>query len=136
MRFLYLIIFIASVVSCTPQNEVFETSFTNNPLVFSTDTILFDTLISTGKVSVSKRLLVYNKSSKAININKITIGNKSLSPFSVYVNGRKGVEFSDVELLGNDSLLVLVNVTLNPVNSDNIFIVTDSINFMVSNFRS
>ncbi len=136
IKLLYTILFCFVLYGCKPSNEVIDTNITTFPLTFTDDTLLFDTLIATGNVSITKRLIVYNTSSKAIRINEISIGNKAASPFSMYVNGQKGFSFHDVELFGNDSILILVNVTLSPSNIDTPFVITDSLHFNVNNFTS
>ena len=136
IKLLYTILFCFVLYGCKPNNEVIDTNITSFPLTFTADTLLFDTLIASGNVSITKRLIVYNTSSNAIRINEISIGNKASSPFSIYLNGQKGVSFHDVELLGQDSILILVNVTLSPSNIDTPFIITDSLHFNVNNMTS
>jgi hypothetical protein len=135
MKYILIIYsFLCFFSSCKPTNEVLDNHVAAFPLRFDADTVLFDTLIATNKVSVTKRLMVYNTSANAIRINSIFIGNKFSSPFSIYINGQKGVAFDNVEILGTDSLLILVNVTVAPNNVDHVYIITDSLNFVVNNF--
>ena len=136
MKHILYILFVIFILGCKPTNEVYVSNFSSLPLEFSSDTILFDTLISSEKVSITKRLLVYNKSTNAVNINSIALGNLYSSPFNIVVNGEKKSSFSNVELLGSDSMLVLINVVVAPSNIDSLFILSDSINFTVSNLHS
>lgn len=131
---LFIYTFCCLFVSCKPTNEVLDTHVSSFPLKFDADTILFDTLIASNKVSITKRLMVYNTSENAIRINALFIGNKANSPFSVFINGQKGVSFDNVDILGKDSLLVLVNVTVAPSNTDKAFIITDSLQFIINHF--
>lgn len=114
-------------MACTPEEEklTFDDSAT---LRFSTDSILFDTLF-TSKQSITKRFRVYNDNDKAVNISSIALANGSSSPYKVVVNGRADAEFNDVKLLGQDSLLVLVEVTIDPMDQNLPFLVTDQLIF-------
>ena len=120
-----LIIFI----SCIPDEE----KFTDNPdirLRFSADTLLFDTVF-TSIGSITKRLRVFNDDRQAINISEIFLGSMG-SPYTVTVNGLEGNSFENQSLLGKDSMLVLVKVTVDPQNVDLPFIVQDSLTFMTN----
>jgi hypothetical protein len=127
----HLIISVAAIIwGCQPEQE----EITNNPnatLTFSTNAIHFDTLFST-LGSVTKRLKVYNPSKNAVIIDNISLGNPSDSPYTLYINGRKGRSFNHQMLMGNDSLLVLVEVLIDPNDTDLPFLVTDSILFLTN----
>ena len=110
--------------------ELDEEMFTSDPsarLSFSTDTISFDTIFTT-RGSITKRLHVYNQNDNAIRINEISL--LSLTSFyTLTVNGREGSFFEDLEILGNDSMLVLVKISIDPTNQDLPFLVKDAISF-------
>lgn len=113
--------------SCTPEEEQFTFDSTAS-LRFSTDTVYFDTLFSTIG-SVTKRFRVYNDAENAVNISNVTLASGSNSSYSIFVNGIAGPEVENVRLLGKDSLLVLAQVTIDPMDQDLPFIVSDQINF-------
>lgn len=137
VRTIYLIILCVVIIfSCKNQEEIVTNNFTSNPLVFSTDTILFDTLITTGKVSITKRLKVLNSSSNAVIIKSLFLGSKSQSDYNLFLNGQENFSFNDVKILGNDSLYILVNINPKVNNSNSLFIKEDSIVFNISNFES
>lgn len=119
--------------SCKPDSEVFEENFTGN-LGFSTDTVLFDTLFSEVG-SITKRLYVRNPSEKAINIDRIELAKGSQSQYTTYINGFDRVLHENVRLLGNDSLLVLVEVLIDPMDQDLPFLVRDSLVFTINSRR-
>jgi hypothetical protein len=112
--------------SCEPR----EQQITINPsakLKFSQDTVIFDTVF-TSLGSTTKRFMVYNDDINAVNISSI----KTIDPFSPYtltVNGQSGNMFENFRLLGKDSMLILVEVLIDPMDEDLPFIVEDLIEF-------
>ncbi|UII28148.1 right-handed parallel beta-helix repeat-containing protein [Fulvivirga maritima] len=115
-----------TIWACKPEEEKF-TYDSDAALRFSADTVLFDTIFSSVG-SVTKRFKVYNNNKNAVNIESIALADES-SPYTIYVNGRAASRFSDTRLLGEDSLLVLVEVTIDPNDQDLPFIVADEIVF-------
>ena len=73
----------AALLSCDDQDDTPATQ-ANISLLFSTDTLLFDTLL-TDRLSITKRLRIYNPNTEAINISEIslTVG----SEYSLIING-------------------------------------------------
>ncbi len=126
-RLLALSLIIVAITSCKPEDErlTFDSSAS---LRFSTDTIFFDTLF-TSLGSITKRFRVYNDAENAITISSISLGEGTSSPYSIFINGIAGPEVSDVRILGEDSVLVLAEVTIDPQDEDLPFLVTDQINF-------
>ncbi|MCB0496154.1 MAG: right-handed parallel beta-helix repeat-containing protein [Cyclobacteriaceae bacterium] len=96
-------------------------------LRFSEDTVYFDTLLSTVK-STTKRLRVYNDASKAVSISTIGITNTS-NAFSLTVNGIEGNAFENTDLLAGDSLLILLNATLEDQNENLPYVVEETLSF-------
>lgn len=126
-----LIFVILLFYACLPEAEKF-TADSNAKLRFSTDTIFFDTLFTT-LGSVTRRLKVYNDAGNAVNISSVSLQNASA--YSIFVNGLAGPEVGDVRILGQDSMLVLVEVTIDPQNQDLPFLVTDKIEFVTNGNR-
>lgn len=115
------------VFACEPEQE----RITDDPsvhLTFSQDTVLFDTLF-VERGSITKRLKVYNNRSNAIEITSIKLGGSNSSPYSLFVNGIKGKDFESQTVLGQDSILILIEVLIDPNSSQTPFIVEDSIIF-------
>lgn len=123
----FSLIFLGILAACEPEEEQI-TYDAAAQLRFSRDTVLFDTIF-TSRQSITKRLRVYNDQSKAVKIANIALANGTNSQYKIYVNGQAGAEFDDVTLLGGDSLLVLVEVTIDPMNTNLPFIVTDKLQF-------
>ena len=97
-------------------------------LAFSADTVLFDTVFTTIG-STTQYLRVYNSNKKRINISSIKLAGGSASAFRINVDGISGNQFSDVEIPGNDSLFIFVEVTIDQSTGNLPFIVADSIVF-------
>ena len=116
-----------SVFSCKPDDEVI-TKAGDARLEFSTDTVFFDTVfVSTG--SVSKRLKIYNRNNKAVVISDIRLEKLGNSNYDLIIDGQPRDIASNITLRGQDSLLILVKVFIDPNNSAEPFIVEDNILF-------
>lgn len=120
-------------LACTPEQEIIDDS-PGDPLILSTDTVLFDTLFTTVG-SVTRRLRISNENKQAIKIANISLAGGASSPFNIIVNGDKGFSFDDVVIFGGDSLLILVEVTIDPRNVDLPFLVKDSVTINQGNFQ-
>ena len=103
-------------------------------LLFSQDTIVFDTVFTTVG-STSRIFQVYNTSSKAVNIESIDLAGGAASPFRVNVDGTPTTSTGDILLRGGDSMFVFVDVTLDPNNSTNPLMIEDSIIFYTNGNR-
>ncbi|MEM8892934.1 MAG: right-handed parallel beta-helix repeat-containing protein [Bacteroidota bacterium] len=124
-KFLFLASLIAtSVWSCTPNDEVISTD-PGIEVTFSVDTVKFDTIL-TEVQSITRRVRIFNPDENAIKIDQIGLATAN-SPFLLTINGEQGDRFTDVPVLGNDSLLVLVEATIDQRDEANPYIVKDSI---------
>lgn len=130
--FLIILFFFGIMVfNCTPDEEILDFDYTNG-LEFSLDTVLFDTVF-TGAGSTTKRLKIFNPNNKAVQISSIKVGMGASSPFNVLINGTEPTESEDLLILGKDSVLILVEVFIDPQDEDNPFLVKDSIVFETNN---
>ena len=105
-----------------------DEQFTDDPgamLVLTEDTVLFDTIFTTVG-SVTKRFTVRNENASAVKVD-IALEGGTPSPFRINVDGASGTAFSDVEILGGDSIYIFVEATLNANNANNPFIIEDHI---------
>ena len=116
-----------SLGACTPEDEEL-TLEAGAQLAFGQDTVQFDTIF-TSVGSTTRWLQVYNPQDQAVNISSIALGASESSPFRIRVNGDAGSQFQDVRLRGGDSLLILVEVEIDPQDADLPFIIKDSIVF-------
>ena len=100
-------------------------------LEFSNDSILFDTVFTTVG-STTQILKLYNRNSDRISISRIELEGGSLSPYRINVDGIPGYVHSDIEIAGDDSLYIFVEVTLDPSNTNLPFVVEDRILFQTN----
>ena len=113
---------------CKPREEQLQTS---GGLAFSADTVKFDTVFTTIR-TVTKRLWVYNRNPKAVNVDLVSLDNPATSPYTLIINGDLKQTASDLYIRGNDSLLILIRAQL-PDNGQNSvakdFVVQQNLNF-------
>ncbi len=93
---------------CKPREEELQTT---GGLAFSADTVKFDTVFTTLR-TVTKRLWVYNRNPRAVNVDLISLDNSATSPYTLIINGDLRQTASSVYIRGNDSLLILVRALL------------------------
>ncbi len=97
-------------------------------LSFSTDTLVFDTVFTTIG-STTKKLKIYNRESKTLNIDEIQLMGGSSSVFRMNVDGLAGPSASSLTLEAGDSLYIFVEVTLKVNGQQLPMVVEDSIRF-------
>ncbi len=104
-------------------------------LSFSTDTVRFDTLLSTVP-SATKTLIVYNHADKGLRINTVRLEGGADSPFRINVDGQDlsrtpSNMATDFEVRRRDSIVVRIEVTL-PVNADDtVHRIEDRLSFLL-----
>ncbi|MCQ2214528.1 MAG: hypothetical protein MJZ31_01240 [Bacteroidales bacterium] len=107
----------------------YSTPSNTNALVFSTDTLSFDTLF-VGDRSETYALKLYNKSDKNVLIDQILLEGGELSHYNVNIDGNNVSSLSSVELAAKDSLYIFVNI-LCPDISDAFCSISDKITLRV-----
>ena len=108
-----------------------STQYSENPsysLAFSSDTVLFDTVF-TSIGSITLPLKVYNLNSEAVIIESIELMGGNDSQFRVNIDGEVGPEVTDWPLLAGDSLWIFIEVTVDPNNAFNPFVLEDDLLF-------
>lgn len=116
------VILIATISSCRKD---FSTTPSFGNLEFSKDTVFLDTVFS-NIGSATYNLKVYNRSKNAITIPAIKLENGNSSNYRLNVDGVSGKEFSNIDILANDSIYVFVETTIdfnsisNPLYTDRI----------------
>ncbi|OWP64582.1 hypothetical protein CDA63_02155 [Hymenobacter amundsenii] len=122
MRYLFPLLLVLSALAtvllpgCEPKEDLLTTD-SSAKLEFSLDTVKFDTVfVSVG--TVSKRLWVYNRNSRAVKVSEISLQSQPGVTYSLLVNGDKALTVRDVAIRGKDSLLVLVSATVDPTAGD------------------
>ena len=104
--------------------------FTDSPsarLAFSTDTVKFDTIFTTIG-SVTKQFRIYNRNKESIR----TSVSLREGCYRLNVDGIAGNNIDNLEIRGNDSAFIFVEVTIDPLNSDLPLVVFDSIQFLTN----
>lgn len=124
LRWLVPALFVFPVLLPSCQKEVFS----DGVLSFSSDTVVFDTVFTTVG-SVTRQFKVYNRSADRVRIESIALAGGTQSKYRINVDGRPGVSFTNIDIEGNDSLFVFVEVTLDPNNAATPVMVTDSVVF-------
>lgn len=125
MKFLLTITFFSCLLlfSCKKDRYI------NSPdarISIAIDTLRFDTVF-TSIGSVTKYFTLVNNNEQKIRISEIKLSGGQTSPFKINVDGRAGTRFNQIDLDANDSVYLFVNVTIDPNNSNNPFVVNDSI---------
>lgn len=116
--------------------EEFLSPDAGKKLVFSQDTLAFDTVFTTVGSATSK-ILVYNPHNKAFKINNVSLSGGSASSFRINVDGAVSANnsFNDIVIGAKDSLYIFVEVTINPLQENAPVLVQDSIMFTCGNSR-
>ncbi|MDR1814774.1 MAG: hypothetical protein LBR18_08015 [Tannerella sp.] len=134
-----LTVFIAGIAvsalvltSCNEMND-FSVS-QNHHLAFSADTLTFDTVF-TSIGSTTGYFMIYNRNDKALNIESITLASGGSKGFRINIDGRKGDQFNDIPVWKKDSLFVAVEVTVNPNDDSQPFVIYDSVIFVTNGLK-
>lgn len=113
-------------ISCSTKDEIVS----SNPsleILFSNDTVAFDTLLSNGERSNTRRLKIYNPNEESVLLSSVQLGLGENSDYSTIINGVQSTAVLNEKILGGDSILVLVDVTVRPRNMNQHYLVKDSI---------
>lgn len=130
LKYLFFIGFLFQLfISC--EKEDFNTSV-DAKLVFSEDTILFDTVFTTIGSS-TKRFTVKNPYNKNLKISSIYLAGGVNSPYRLNIDGYSSNRLENIEIKEKDSLYIFVEVTVDPNNSNLPLVVKDSIIFSFNN---
>ena len=115
--FIYIFALLSCLVSC--MNDEDYTVSPTDRLIFSTDSVAFDTIIS-GKATHTYRFSVHNTASKAIRITHVDLERGAESPFAVNVDGMPLIDghAEDFEIASKDSIIVYLMANLPDCDSD------------------
>ena len=111
--------------SCEKEEFVTDSSA---KLSFSTDTVLFDTVF-TEVGSVTKHFTVRNPHDKKIEISDIHLAGGENSNYRLNINGVQTHKMTDIELAGNDSIFIFVEVTVDSTYKNIPMVIKDSVVF-------
>jgi hypothetical protein len=111
MKYIQTVLILLIIVAVSSCRKDFSTVASSGKLEFSKDTVFLDTIF-TNIGSATYNLKVYNRSSNAISIPEIRLENGITSNYRLNVDGISGKIFQDIEILGNDSIFVFVETTV------------------------
>lgn len=126
---LIVIFFLFIAFSCKKEDAIIDDP--SAQLIFSSDTILFDTVFTTVG-STTKYFTIHNPHNKTLRISKIRLARGGASFFRLNLDGVAGTEFTNIDIPKKDSLFMFIEVTVDPTNQNNPLIIRDSIEFMVN----
>ena len=143
--FFFLLSSVLSIASSCDDSGLLgfgDEKFTQDPsrtLTFSTDTLRFDTIISTVG-STTKLVKVFNFNEDGIRIVSVRLAEGKKSMFRVNVDGEylprsAGSIAYDFEVRGGDSLYVRAEVTVDERNQNEVFDVSDTLIFYLESGR-
>jgi len=122
-----LIPILALIVFAGCIDKISYTTSSDVILSFSTDTIQFDTVFNSIG-SATKQFKIYNRDKKAIKTT-VKLAGGYQSYYRLNIDGAATDEVDDLEIMGNDSAYVFVEVTVDPQNSNSPMVIADSILF-------
>lgn len=130
-RIIYFLFTISILMFWSSCRKDFDFAPSSGNLGFSKDTIYLDTIFS-NIGSSTYNLKVYNRSDDDISIPTVRLSQGESSNYRLNVDGLPGKEFSNVELLANDSLFIFVETTadIQTLAQNSLeFLYTDAIEF-------
>ncbi len=120
-----LFLFTFAFVAC--EKESFYTG-NDAKLAFSKDTLRFDTVF-TAVGSATRSFKILNPYDKTLIVNKIFLEKGEQSIFNLNIDGISGDSQTAIEIPANDSIYVFAEVTINPNDQNNPFILNENIIF-------
>jgi hypothetical protein len=95
-------------------------------IVLSVDTLKFDTVFTTAG-SVTQSFKIINNNDQKLRLSSVRLMGGNTSAYRINIDGAPVSASTDLELEGNDSLYVFVQVTVDPSSANLPFIIRDSI---------
>ena len=130
--YLFFALLFSILAGCTDFDN-FSTN-PNHRLLFSVDTLSFDTIFSTIG-STTKQFMVYNPNNEALKIESIVLASGGNSGFRFNVDGRKGASFQGIDIWKKDSLFISVEITVNPNGANQPVVIEDSMLFFTNGIK-
>lgn len=127
--FLFSISLSVCLLSCGRRDNV-TTDIAG--LKLSNDTVFFDTVFTTIG-SATEVFLMKNSSNDVLRIDEVRLAGGESSIYRLNLDGVSGHQFKDVELRPNDSFFLFVDVTVDPNDENQPFVVKDSVVFKTDN---
>ncbi len=134
MRFTIGLLLLLTFLCAACQKHERISQDPNAMLHFSTESVLFDTLI-TSVGSTTQVLKVRNDYHDALKISEIRLTGGETSPFKININGESTTNKQDLILNGKDSLNIFIKVMVPADNRTLPFLIQDSIILITNNNR-
>lgn len=125
--FISALVMLVALVSCEADKISTDTSLM---LKFSSDTVSFDTIF-TSQGSATYKLKVYNPSKNRVLLESITLN--EAENYKMSVSGISADVVNNTYLNAGDSLMIFIQVFIDPNDDKTPFIVRDSIDFFFNN---
>ena len=126
-KIIFFILLLTALISCKKQQTGLETEA---GLEFSTQEVYFDTVF-TGIGSATEIFKVYNRSKKEIIISKAFLEGGASSQFRFNIDGIAGDQ-NEISIAAEDSAFAFVEVTVNPGNVNDPFVLEDNLIFITN----
>lgn len=131
-KILFIIWTISISLFCSCEDDVEYGVGDSSTIVFSVDTVNFDTVLSEVGSS-TQRFKVFNKNDKAVRFSQVRLASGGESGFQVNVDGESGAFFHDVSIYDKDSIFVFVKFEPKKQNNNLPVEVKDSLIFTLEN---
>ena len=127
----YIVLFLMPLLlQCTRKEEVLLTD-PSAQLSFSEQVVVYDTLFADLHYP-TRRIKVYNHNNGALSISEVSLAGGVSSPFKILVNGQHGPLVRGLEIIGGDSLLIVIDLFFSAMSQNAPYLVEDSIRFVVN----
>lgn len=124
-RYLLGLFFLSILLMSSCREEEFITD-AGAKVAFSRDTLRFDTVFTkTG--SATRFFKIINPHAQPIKLSRIYLEKGSASLFNLNIDGVSGDLQENISIPANDSIYVFAEVTINPNNQDNPFVITENL---------
>jgi hypothetical protein len=125
MKVIGLLILSATVLFFSCTKESFITS-KDAQLSITSDTLKYDTVfVSAG--STYRSFKIINENNQKLRLSSVKLGGGSASSFKMNLDGITATQFTNVELNANDSVVVFMQVNVDPGTANLPFVIRDSV---------
>lgn len=131
-KIIFAVFSIVLILSSCKRDKIYEGS--DGVLEFTADTLTFDTVF-TSVGSITRYYKVKNPLNEAIQIDKITLAQLPGTQFRINVDGFSGTEISDILIPAKDSIYIFAEVTVDPNNQNEPFILLDEVSYFYNNIQ-
>lgn len=122
----YFILILIIWTACTSFEDNISKD-KNLQLIFSSDTVSFDTLL-TAKKSATQRLIIKNPNKNAIKLDEIRLS-KNSADYQLIINGQPTNQSLSEVIPAKDSLLIIIESTISPRNKNKPYLIEAGILF-------